>query len=228
MSRTHTVGDVMTRTVAAVRRTAPFKEIVQASARWRVSAMPVVEEDGRVIGVVSEADMLPKEEYRDAEPSRLEQMRYLQDMLKCGAATAEELMTTPAVTVRPDATLPQAARIMAHHRVKRLPVVDAQGRLKGVISRCDLLKVFLRPDEEIAREVADEVVPRLFPAPCRVDVTVEAGVVTLSGRIPDTSLIPAAARAVRAVEGVVGFECALSPSPAAPPPVARPAVPGGG
>ncbi|MGW8554744.1 CBS domain-containing protein [Streptomyces tubercidicus] len=202
----HLVSDVMTQTVAAVGREARFKEIVETMERWQVSALPVLAGEGRVIGVVSEADLLPKEEFRESAPDRLEQRRWLDDMRRAGALTAGELMTAPALTVRANATLSQAARTMAWASVKRLPVVDAQGALQGIVSRADLLKVFLRSDEDLAEEVR-YVVGELFTAPVRdLRVTVADGVVTLSGRVRDTSLIPVAARLVRAVEGVVDVE----------------------
>jgi CBS domain-containing protein len=199
----------MTHTVAAIGRGAGFKEIVQLMEQWQVSALPVLEGEGRVIGVVSEADLLPKEEFRDGDPDRYTQQRRLGDLAKAGGVSAEELMTSPAVTVRANATLAQAARIMAHAKVKRLPVVDEIGGLEGVVSRGDLLKVFLRTDEDIAEEVRREIVSYLFhasPPPVRVEV--RDGVVTLSGRVRDTALVPVAARLVRAVEGVVdvGFD----------------------
>lgn len=220
--RPRTVSDVMTHTVVAVGRAARFKEIVQTMEQWKVSALPVLAGEGRVIGVVSEADLLPKEELRDREPTRLEQLRLLDSMAKAGAETAGELMSAPAITVHADATLPEAARIMARRHVKRLPVVDSEGLLAGVVSRGDLLKVFLRSDEDIADEVRHQVVARLFGtrAPA-VDVSVDEGVVTLSGRIPDTSLVPVAARMVRAVEGVVNFECALTDDTRPTPPAVR-------
>ncbi|MDW4911080.1 CBS domain-containing protein [Streptomyces sp. ADMS] len=200
----HIVSDVMTHTVAAVGHGAAFKEIVQLMQDRKVSALPVVEGGGRVVGVVSEADLLPKEEFRDSDPDRYTQLRRLSDLEKAGAVTAEELMTSPALTVRPDATLAQAARTMARAKVKRLFVVDAAGRLKGVVSRADLLKVFLRTDEEIAGEVRRDVVSCLFPVPdSSVRVHVRDGVVELVGQVRDTSLVPVAARLVRAVEGVV-------------------------
>ncbi|MFE1443415.1 CBS domain-containing protein [Streptomyces sp. NPDC058739] len=210
----HLVSDVMTQTVVSVGREAPFKDIVAVMGQWRVSALPVVEGEGRVVGVVSEADLLPKEEFRDSDPARFDQLRRLSDLAKAGAVTAGELMTSPAVTVHADATLAQAARVMAQRRIKRLPVVDAHGVLEGLVSRADLLKVFLRPDEEIAEEVRREVVAHLFPAspePVRVDVT--DGMVTLTGRVRDTSLVPVAARLVRAVEGVVDVEWDLRDGP---------------
>ncbi|MFF4113206.1 CBS domain-containing protein [Streptomyces sp. NPDC001714] len=208
----HIVSDVMTQTVVSVGRQASFKELVQLMRDWQVSALPVVEGEGRVVGVVSEADLLQTEEARDGDldlpRSRL---RRIADLTKAGAVTAEALMTSPALTTRPDATLAEAARTMAHAKVKRLPVVDELGLLQGVVSRADLLKVFLRGDEEIAEEVRREVVSYLFPPPAsalRVDV--QDGVVKLVGRIRDTALVPAAARLVRAVEGVVDVEFELT------------------
>ncbi|MFJ9535882.1 CBS domain-containing protein [Streptomyces sp. NPDC101225] len=207
----HIVSDVMTRTVVALGRGATFKEIVKTMQQWRVSAMPVVEGGTRVVGIVSEADLLPKEEFRSGNPDRRTELLRLADVMKAGAVTAEELMTAPAVTVAQDATLAQAARLMALKKVKRLPVVDAAGVLRGIVSRADLLSVFLRDDEEIAAEVRDEVVAGLFPAPSEpIHVEVREGVVRLTGRIADTTLVPVAARLVRAVEGVVDVDCALA------------------
>ncbi|AZS70114.1 hypothetical protein DDE74_03415 [Streptomyces lydicus] len=202
----HLVSDVMTQTVAAVDREARFKEIVETMERWQVSALPVLAGEGRVVGVVSEADLLPKEEFRESDPDRLEQLRRLDDVRRAGALTAGELMTAPAQTVPANATLSQAARTMARGSVKRLPVVDAHGVLQGIVSRADLLKVFLRSDDDLAEEVR-YVIGELFATPVRdLGVTVVDGVVTLSGQVRDTSLIPVAARLVRAVEGVVDVE----------------------
>ncbi|WP_069760179.1 CBS domain-containing protein [Streptomyces sp. LUP47B] len=207
----HIVSDVMTQTVAAIGRGASFKEIVRMMHDWKVSALPVLEGEGRVVGVVSEADLLPKEEFRDSDPDRYTQLRRLSDLAKAGAVTAGELMTSPALTVHANATLAQAARAMAHAKVKRLPVVDDLGMLQGIVSRADLLKVFLREDEDIAEEVRREVVSYLFPAPASAArVSVRDGVVTLGGRIRDASLVPVAARLIRAVEGVVDVEFDVS------------------
>jgi len=219
----HIVSDVMTHTVVSVGRDAPFKEIVRLMREWRISALPVVEGEDRVVGVVSEADLLCKEEFRDGDPDRYTQLRRLKDIEKAGGIRARDLMTSPALTVRPDTTLAQAARTMAQARVKRLPVVDGLGRLEGVVSRTDLLKVFLRGDEEIAEEIRREVVGLLFPQPAsllRVDV--HDGVVTLAGRMRDTSLVPVAARLVRAVEGVVDVQFELAPTGKAPDGAGRP------
>ncbi|GGN26934.1 CBS domain-containing protein [Streptomyces fuscichromogenes] len=209
----HVVNDVMTHTVLALRHGAAFKDIVQAMQRWQVSAVPVLDDDGRVVGVVSEADLLRKEQARAEVPGR----RPGADRTKATAVTAAELMTVPAVTVRPEAPLPEAARTMARHGVKRLPVVDAAGLLRGVVSRADLLKVFLRADEDIADEIRRDIVPHLFPGPAEpVTVRVRDGVVTLTGRVPDTGLVPVAAGWVRGVAGVVAVDCALAGPPRRP------------
>ncbi|MFK0160603.1 CBS domain-containing protein [Streptomyces sp. NPDC090493] len=209
----HTVSDVMTRAVVAVGRDAPFKDVVELMEQWKVSALPVLEGEGRVIGVVSEADLLPKEEFRDSDPDRFLQRDRLADLAKAGGLTAGELMSTPAVTVHADATLAEAARIMARRKVKRLPVVDGVDMLQGVVSRADLLKVFLREDEELTEEVRHEVVDRLFPLSAdHIQVEVSEGVVTLTGWTDGPELVKVAERLAGAVEGVVDVRCHLCPA----------------
>ncbi|MFF9132960.1 CBS domain-containing protein [Streptomyces sp. NPDC014806] len=190
------VSDVMTHTVVAVGSEAPFKDVVELLDQWKVSALPVLAGEGRVVGVVSEADLLPKEELRDTDDGNLA------ERAKASALTAGELMSAPAVTVHADATVAEAARIMARRHVKRLPVVDGVGLLQGVVSRSDLLKVFLRSDEEITAEIRSDVLP-LLPVGDTLTVSVTDGVVTLFGSLPERGLVPVIARAVRAVEGVV-------------------------
>ncbi|MCD9877645.1 CBS domain-containing protein [Streptomyces sp. NPDC001107] len=199
----YTVSDVMTHTVVAVGSEAPFKEIVELLDQWKVSALPVLAGEGRVVGVVSEADLMAKEEFRDTEEGDPADRR------KAGAITAGELMSAPAVTVHADASLAEAARIMARRHVKRLPVVDGVGLLQGVVSRSDLLKVFLRDDEEIAQEIRHSVLGQL-PVTTPLTVSVKEGVVTLGGSLPDRMLVPVVARAVRAVEGVVDIRLDLT------------------
>ncbi|MCX5098272.1 CBS domain-containing protein [Streptomyces sp. NBC_00439] len=209
-STRYTVNDVMTETVVTVTPDTEFKEIADAMERWKVTAVPVVEDKGSVVGVVSEADLLPKEEFHEHPPGMIDQMRRLGDTAKAGSVRAEELMTSPAITIEPGASLPQAARLMTDRRIKRLPVVDADGRLKGIVSRADLLKIFLRPDDNLAAEIRREVVDRLFPDSHRdVKVGVTWGVAMLTGRVPDASLIPVAARLAQSVEGVVSVDCRL-------------------
>jgi CBS domain-containing protein len=113
-------------------------------------------------------------------------------------------MSRPAITVGPDATVPEAARLLRMHLIKRLPVADPLGRLVGIVSRSDLLSVFLRPDDEIRREILEEVIfSELGMGPDRFDVTVREGVVTLQGTCERRSLVQVVVRAVTAVEGVV-------------------------
>lgn len=199
----YTVSDVMTHTAVAIGSEASFKEIVELLDQWKVSALPVLAGEGRVVGVVSEADLLPKEEFRDTDEGEPT------ERAKAGAVSAGELMSTPAVTVHADATIAEAARIMARRHVKRLPVVDGVGVLQGVVSRGDLLKVFLRSDEEIADEIRHTVLGHL-PVTSALTVGVAEGVVTLGGPLPDRTLVPVVARAVRAVEGVVDIRIELT------------------
>ncbi|MFI1398681.1 CBS domain-containing protein [Streptomyces sp. NPDC020681] len=214
-SSPYTVNDVMTTTVVAVAPDARFKEIVAVMRQWKVTAVPVLEGEGHVVGMVSEADLLHKEEFHEDDPEVIEQMQRHGDTAKAGSVSAKDLMTTPAITVGAAATLTQAARIMALHKVKRLPVIDEAGVLQGIVSRADLLKVFLRPDDDIEAAVRHEVVERLFPVSRQsIDVTVAEGVVTLSGAVRDSGLIPVAARLAHTVEGVVGVTCNLTGPPA--------------
>ncbi|MEV7391880.1 MULTISPECIES: CBS domain-containing protein [unclassified Streptomyces] len=211
MEDSPTVNDVMTRTVVALRTGAAFKDIVKTMREWRVSALPVLDYQGQVVGVVSEADLLPKEAYAEGEGDSLGHVRHPADTRKADAVTAGELMTAPAVTVLPGATLAHAARLMVRCGVKRLPVVGHDGSLQGIVSRSDLLKIFLREDEDIAEEVRREVVGHLFGtclAPVRVEV--RDGVVTLTGRVEDTVLVPLATLLARSVPGVVDVRCALT------------------
>ncbi|WP_317441793.1 CBS domain-containing protein [Streptomyces collinus] len=211
------VDDVMTHRVVALRTGAAFKDIARTMREWGVSALPVLDDDGRVVGVVSEADLLPKEEYNEHDLGRHGQAGDTADVHKADAVTAGGLMSTPAVTVAPGVALARAARIMARTRVKRLPVVDREGFLKGIVSRSDLLKVFLRDDADIAEEVRREVVARLFGTHAEpLGVEVRDGVVTLTGRTHQTALIPLATHLARTVPGVVDVRCELTGPPRPP------------
>ncbi|WP_435862487.1 CBS domain-containing protein [Streptomyces luteogriseus] len=207
----------MTRTVVALAAGANFKEIVRTVEGQRISALPVVDTRKRVVGVVSEADLLRKEEFRDSAPGRGPRARPPEGLEKAQALTAADLMTSPPVTVHPDATLARAARLMARRKVKRLPVVDDDGVLRGIVSRSDLLRVFLRPDHDIAREIRHEVLADRLPDGIdSVRVEVNEGVVTLTGSVPDTSVVPLAVRLVRSVEGVVDVRPELTGPPHRP------------
>lgn len=207
------VRDVMTGDVVTVNEHTPFKEIAQLLADHRVSALPVLDAGGRVVGIVSEADLLLKEEYPAGPPTGwlFEGRRRRATRAKATGGTAVELMTAPAVTVGPDATVAEAARLLHRHGVKRLPVVDPAGPLLGIVSRADLLKVFLRSDDEIARDVRQDVLQRaMWVYPGTVGVRVRGGVVTLTGRLERRSLIPIAVGLVHGVDGVVDVVDRLS------------------
>jgi CBS-domain-containing membrane protein len=207
------VRDVMTTDVVTVEAWTPFKEIVARLAEHRISAVPVMDNDGRVLGVVTEADLLLKQEHPDPEldiPLAWSKHRRL-EREKAAAAVAGKLMTTPAVTVPPTATVTDAARRMHAAGVKRLPVVDEAGRLVGIVSRADLLKVFTRTDEAIRREIMQDVIVGDFMMdPSRFFIHVNDAMVVLQGRVERRSLIPYLVRAVHAVEGVIQVEVRLT------------------
>jgi CBS-domain-containing membrane protein len=200
------VRDVMTSDVVTVDEHASFKEIAALITGRRVSALPVVDADGRVLGIVSEADLVLKEEFPEGPAGgRLFQgRRQREDRAKAAGDTAAELMTSPAVTVGPDATVAEAARLLHRHGIKRMPVVDPAGPLLGIVSRADLLKVFLRSDADLARAVRQEVLLRaMWMDPDTVVVDVRDGVVTLTGQLERRSLAPIVVSLVRGLDGVV-------------------------
>ncbi|MEV6841410.1 CBS domain-containing protein [Streptomyces sp. NPDC051133] len=207
------VSDVMSHTVVAVGRKAPIKDIVDIMSQWEIGALPVLEGEGRVVGIVSEADLRPNEVFPASPTVRSTRLDRSPDSSGARGLTAENVMTTPAVTVHADATITEAIHIMAERRVKRLPVVDGEGMLEGLVSRWDLLRVFLRADDDIAEEIRREVVPYLFDTPVDpIDVRVADGRVVLTGRVRDSSLVCVAVRMVRAIDGVVDIESHLTDS----------------
>jgi CBS domain-containing protein len=206
-----TVRDVMTTRVVAVRKDASFKEMAAMLRKSRISAFPVIDNAGRVIGVVSEADLLVKEAIQADGTSVLAVLRHWHEDDKAAGLTAGDLMTRPAVTIGPDATVAEAARLMYDRRVKRLPVVTDAGQLVGIISRVDVLSVFDRPDDQIRREIVREVLPGVLdtvPADC--EVTVREGVVSLVGLVDTEHQSRAIVGAVRHVPGVVAVRDRLS------------------
>lgn len=215
------VSDVMTTAVVTVDRITPYQEIDRLLTQHKISGMPVLKMGREVAGVVSEADLLAAED----ETSRRARMassvgrrwrRRPQPHLNLTAGT---LMTAPAITIGPDATIPAAARLMNTHHVRRLPVVDEDGKLVGIVSRRDLLSVFLRPDDDIVhdvRQILDEIP---VSDPQQVIVVVHHGVVTLTGTMrPEPGdgqdLIPLALRLIWDIDGVVDVVNRLMDSPA--------------
>jgi CBS domain-containing protein len=207
------VKDLMTTQVVTVGPATPFKELVARLAEHRVSAVPVVDDAGWVLGVVSEADLLLKEEFPDPEADvpLFWTKRRRAEHDKAAGAVARDLMTVAVVAIAPDATVAEAARRMHTTQVKRLPVLAEGGRLVGIISRADLLKVFNRPDEAIRREIMDEVIVGEFMMdPDRFFIQVHQGVAVLEGRVERRSILPLLVRAVHGVGGVVQVEDRLA------------------
>ena len=204
------VRDVMTKKVVTVDRLTPFGEIVRLLTERRISGVPVLMMGRHVAGVVSEADLLrlEDEEVRRAraeEQATADRRRWPRPKQHWGL-TAGALMTSPPLTINPDATIPRAARVMTTHHVRRLPVVDQDGKLIGIVTRRDLLSVFLRSDDEVAervRELLDSVLPE---DPGSITATVRDGVVILTGNPEapeDRELIPMAIRLIWDVDGVI-------------------------
>ncbi|MYW69821.1 CBS domain-containing protein [Streptomyces sp. SID8379] len=209
MKHTRT-GDVMVDDVVVAHYATSFKEVTELLADRRISGLPVTDEDDKVIGVISETDLLAHQaEQREAgtRPSRWTRLRKSRRRAtaKARARTAGTLMSTPAITVRAESTVTEAARTMIEHRVERLPVVDEEDRLVGIVTRRDVLRVFLRPDEEIRRSVIDEVLVRtLWLAPRLISVDVHEGVVTLDGQLERRSETAIAVGMTSRMDGVVG------------------------
>jgi CBS domain-containing protein len=204
------VADVMTFNVVAVRRDAEFKEIVEVMHRRRLSAFPVLDDHDNVIGVVSEADLLPRQAY-PARPSAVRHDPRRKVPVKAGALTAGELMTSPAITIQARATVSQAARVMQGHQIKRLPVVGDDGKLIGIVSRVDLLGVYDRPDAAIAAEITERVIAGDFVLdPREFTVGVSGGVVTIAGRVERHAVALSLLEAIWEVAGVVDVRDRLS------------------
>ncbi|MDV5143699.1 CBS domain-containing protein [Streptomyces sp. SBC-4] len=184
--RNRSVADLMTPAAVAVQRGTSFKEIARLLDEYGITAVPVVDDENRPVGVVSEADLLRRHTAKD------------------GPSTAEAMMSSPVLTARPSWTAVEAARLMERHRVKRLPVVDSDGRLIGVLSRSDLLQLFLRRDRSIQEEIREDVVVRILRlSPAAVHIDVDEGVVTLSGTLENADTAPILVRLCETVDGVV-------------------------
>jgi CBS domain-containing protein len=204
-----TVGEVMTRDVYHVASDAPFKEITRKLVSSRVGALPVLSGDGRLIGIVSESDLLLKEAVRGCTPER-PPIGWLTSRRrrKAAARVAQDLMTSRPITISADARVDQAARRMLRHRVKHLPVIDETGRLVGIVSRSDLLKAYVRRDEQVERDVLAAVGNVLGAG--LASVTVKGGVATLTGRVPWHRDSQFCASAAASTDGVVGVDNRLT------------------
>lgn len=211
-----TIRDVMTSSVILVHPSTPLKEVAQALIDNGISGVPVVDADGVVLGVVSEADLLVKEQGADAIRHR-PLSRFFGDskesraqLIKLGATTAGDAMTAPARTITSSRSIHEAAAIMTAHRVNRLPVVD-DGRLVGMVTRADLVRAYVRSDDELADTIRNDVILRiLWLDPVHFDVVVRDGVASISGQVERRSTAAMVERLVRMVPGIVDVHASVS------------------
>ncbi|MFG2325923.1 CBS domain-containing protein [Streptomyces sp. NPDC048568] len=203
-----TVGDLMTRGVVQVHKDASFKTIARLLADNDVTALPVVDDLRHPLGVVSEADLVVRiAERPDPAGPVVYAASPRTDDTAGDDVTAEALMTAPAECARPEWTVVEAARAMESGGVKRLPVVDEAGQLVGIVSRGDLLRVFLRRDEALREEISRDLLVRtLGLAPTSLTVNVTDGRVTLKGRVDSAELVPVIERLCLGVDGVVSVD----------------------
>jgi len=215
-----TVKDVMTTRVVWVEQDTPFAAIAAALHQYRVSAFPVLNQAGQVIGVVSEADLLAKLALGDGDghvPGMIGGILHHQQLEKARAITAGELMTAPPVTIAPGDIVQDAARLMYLRRLRHLPVVDADNHLVGIISRADVLSAFSRPDEAIRQEVMADVALDESPADRgAIEVAVKDGIVTLTGTAETPEAAHGIIRRVRHIQGVVAVRDRLRYPPPRP------------
>ncbi|MCX2953639.1 CBS domain-containing protein [Lentzea sp. NEAU-D7] len=204
--REPTVASLMTREVITADVGSSFKELVQLLEENRISAVPVLD-GGYPVGVVSEADLMPKEEFRggtEDAPGMFAGRPAKHRWEQASGVTARDVMTSPVRSVAPGLSASAAARELAAAGVRRLFVMDSDGALVGVLSRRDLLKLFLREDDELRTAIRDEIFGRvLWVDPSTVDVEVTGGVVTLEGQLERQSEVEIAEHLVRALPGVV-------------------------
>lgn len=208
------VGDVMTTEVVTVPPGESLKEVARLMVERRISGVPVVDGEGRVLGVVSEADLLVKE--RGVRESRGGPLAWLVDPLEVGerlkieARVAGEAMTSPAVTIEPHRLVASAAERMLEQGVNRLPVVVGD-RLVGIVTRADLVRAFARSDAEIVREIREDVVgEHMLLDEHAVGVEVDDGEVLLSGELGRRSQVDLLPRLAAQVPGVIGVESRLT------------------
>jgi CBS-domain-containing membrane protein len=196
------VRDVMTTRVIAVSADAGYQQIAMVLRRYRISACPVVNRRGQVMGVVSEADLISKIAAPEL-PVTLSRLRWqLGQDTKENAVVAARLMTTPAVTIRAEAPVAVAARLLQERRIKRLPVVDEHYRLIGIVSRADLLSVYERSDDELAADVRRVLIAG-EQDPAAFEISIGSGVVTVGGVVGSAALAVRLLGAISHADGVV-------------------------
>ncbi len=208
------VGNLMTSEVVRVREATSFKQVASLLAQHRISGLPVVDDDEKVVGIVSESDLMARQALAGGKAPRLRTLLHWasrRTAAKAQALTAGRLMSTPPVTVHADDSIAFSARVMAEHRVERLPVLDEEDRLVGIVTRRGVLQVFLRSDADIREEVIQEVLANtLGLTPPAVGVKVRDGVVTLEGRLERESEVSIAGGVTARIDGVVAVDNRLT------------------
>ncbi len=207
------VEDVMTKEVVTVRPGASLKHVAALLGEHRISGLPVVDGEGKLQGVVSEGDILCKERGPSERRSVLERLRRprrIEEQLKLEARTAAEAMTTPAKTTVPWRSVAGAAGQMLDEGINRLPVVDREGKLVGIVTRADLVRAFARSDTDIRQEIQEDVLARTLLLPQPVTVDVEEGKVRLGGSVDRRSDAQLVSAVVTKVPGVVEVESEIS------------------
>jgi len=207
LPRHRTVADVMTKRVHVASPMTPFKLLVRLIEENRISAIPIVDQGGVPVGLVSEGDLLFKERKEELETSTdlLHLRRRQKERAKAEGLTAADVMTSPAITIRTEDRLSHAARLMHERNVRQLVVVDDRGKIAGIVSRSDVLQVFLRTDDDLREEILDGIIPALmFTSDDPIGVDVRYSVVTLDGKVDRKSDVEILGRMARGVDGVVG------------------------
>jgi CBS domain-containing protein len=207
------VKNVMTKRVLTVGPRTPLKEVARLLVSKRVSGLPVVDDDGSVLGVVSEGDILVKERGRPGRASLLDHLLEVNghEAAKHDARDAADAMTSPAITIRPERPIAEAAALMLDRCVNRLPVVDHHGKLVGIVTRADLVRAFVREDEAIEREIRDDLILRtLWDTPDRFRIKVDGGEVTIEGEVHDAESAQLLSSFIERVPGVVGVRSRIT------------------
>lgn len=207
LPRRRTVADVMTKRVHVASPMTPFKLLVRLIEENKVSAIPIVNQNGIPVGVVSESDLLLKERRTqlESEPSLFHPRRRRVEVSKAQGTVAADLMTSPTISVPADTTLMEAARLMQERNIRRLIVTDSRGRIAGIVTRSDLLQVFLRTDEDLRDEMINKVIPAvLFDHDGHLNVDVRSNVITLSGEVDRKSDARILTRLASDLDGAVG------------------------
>lgn len=204
-----TVADVMTRAVVSAYAGAAFKEIAAALDRNRINSVPVINDEHRVMGVVTTSDLLARVAHVRPVPRGHRRGAHGELSRKEQGLTAADLMTAPAITASTGTSIADAARQLARHRIRSMPVVDRAGALVGMVSRADLIRLFLRSDDEIRDDIVRDVVePTARPGD--VAVAVDGGIVRLSGHVPTALLARRLELQAANVAGVVDVRSDLT------------------